>query len=125
MTVLSQTFFALVRGHLVAFSFLSAGHCSEKLEVNILVMIFRASAGLFHLFHEHFGRLESGDFVLGDDDGGVLGDVAGGLLRAGLDNEAAKTAQVNVVAMCERVLDGLHEFLDGLKYYGFLNAGAL
>lgn len=101
MTVLSQTFFALVRGHLVAFSFLSAGHCSEKLEVNILVMIFRASAGLFHLFHEHFGRLESGDFVLGDDDGGVLGDVAGCFFGAYFDDEATEAAEVHVFAVGE------------------------
>ena len=28
MTILAQTLFALVRGHLVSFSFLSAGHCT-------------------------------------------------------------------------------------------------
>ena len=28
VTVLSQTFFTLVRSHLVAFSFLTVGHCS-------------------------------------------------------------------------------------------------
>ena len=35
MTVLAQAFFAFVRGHLVAFSFLSAGHFTLSLEVNI------------------------------------------------------------------------------------------
>ena len=35
MTVLSQAFFTLVGGHLVAFSFLSAGHFTLSLEVNI------------------------------------------------------------------------------------------
>ena len=56
---------------------------------------------LLEVFHEHLGGLESGDLVLGDDDGGVLGNVTGGLLRAGLDDEAAETAQVDGFAVGE------------------------
>jgi len=41
MAILSQAFFALVRSHLMAFSFLSAGHCCEiikGLDINIVVI---------------------------------------------------------------------------------------
>ena len=39
MTVLAQAFFAFVSGHLVAFSFLSAGHSSLKFErINPLLL---------------------------------------------------------------------------------------
>ncbi len=34
---------------------------------------------VLNLLHEHLCRLESGDAVLGDDDGCVLGDVTCGL----------------------------------------------
>ena len=43
-----------------------------------------------NLFHEHACGLESGDFVLRDDDGGVFGDVAGCLLGTCFDNEATE-----------------------------------
>jgi hypothetical protein len=40
MTVLSQAFFTLVRSHLVAFSFLSAGHCKKLFKgVNYLLIV--------------------------------------------------------------------------------------
>ena len=74
--------------------------------------------GLFHvlyLLHEHFGRLESGNAVLRDDDCSVLGDVTGSLLRANLDDEAAKSAQIHIFAMCERIFHDFHELLDGIK----------
>ncbi len=38
MTIFSQTFFALVSGHLMAFSFLSAGHLNYALEINKYVI---------------------------------------------------------------------------------------
>ena len=40
MTILSQTFFTLVRSHLVAFTFFSAGHCCVTLKglMNVLVL---------------------------------------------------------------------------------------
>ena len=38
MTVFSQTFFALVSGHLVAFSFLSSGHLFYALEISKYVI---------------------------------------------------------------------------------------
>ena len=75
MTVLSQTFFALVGSHLVAFSFLSAGHGVKPLCYYDMIELFSLPKGLFclfNLFHEHFRGLESGDFVFGDDDCCVL-----------------------------------------------------
>ena len=51
-----------------------------------------------HFFHEHFGGLESGDFVFGDNNGGILGDIASGFFGAHLDNEAAEATQINVFA---------------------------
>ena len=41
---------------------------------------------------EDFSGFECRDFVFGDDDGGVLGDVTGGLLCPDLADEAAKPA---------------------------------
>ncbi len=85
-------------------------------------------AGLFlvlEVFHEHFRGLESGDFVFGDDDGGVLGDVSGCLLRAGLDDEAAEAAQENRFAVGEGVLDHFHELFDCFENCGTFDAGCL
>ncbi len=78
--------------------------------------------GVLHLLHKHLGGLESGDAVLGDDDGGVLGDVAGGLFRAYFDDEAAKSSEVDVLAVGEGVFDYLHEFLDRVENIGFVDA---
>ncbi len=93
VAIFSQAFFALVRSHLMAFSFFSAGHCCEIIkgldikyccdESVLDGRCFRritkgwcsaviASVDLFHVFHEHFCRLECGDLVFGDDDGCVL-----------------------------------------------------
>lgn len=87
MTVLSQTFFTLVGSHLMAFSFFSAGHCKKLLMVNnsLIVSSFDGMSGfvsikVLEVFHEHFRGLEGGNLMLGNDDGGVLGNVAGGLL---------------------------------------------
>lgn len=57
--------------------------------------------------------------MLGDDDGGVLGDIAGSLLRTGLDDEAAETTEVNGFAVRKRILDYFHEFFDGFQNCGF------
>ena len=70
---------------------------------------------LLNLLHENFGGLESWDFVLWDDDSGLLRDVPGNLLRTSLNDEATKTSQINVLTLGERVLYGLHEFLNSLQ----------
>ena len=54
-------------------------------------------SALLNLFHEHLCGLESGDAVLGDDDSGILGNVAGSFLRTNLDDEATETAEVNIL----------------------------
>ncbi len=123
VTVLSETFFALVGSHLVAFSFLSAGHFTLNLKVNILFNVISLWR-LFHIVHEHACGLESGDFVFGDDDSCVLGNVACCLFRAGLHDEATETAKIYVFAMSEGVFNNFHEFFDSFKNVGFLDAGA-
>lgn len=73
VTILSQTFFTLVSGHLVTFSFLSAGHFIDNVYwLIVLVVMYCWERRLFYLFHEHFRGLECRNLVFGDDDSGVL-----------------------------------------------------
>ena len=65
------------------------------------MFVLSVDAQLLNLVHEHFGGLESGDFVFRDDDGSVFGDITSCLFRTCFDDEAARTAQVYVVALCE------------------------
>ena len=51
--------------------------------------------------------------MLGDDYGSILGDVAGSLFAAGLNDKAAEATKVNVFSVCERFLDNFHELLKG------------
>ena len=118
MAVLAKTFFPLVGSHLVTLMLLSVWHSP---------LVFRGSfyRELFHLRCEALGGLESGDVVLGDGDGRVLRDVAGDLLGAFLHDEAAESAEIHVVLLCERCLDTVHESLDDSLYLHLLNTGAL
>ena len=50
MPVFSKSFFALVRGHFVAFSFLSAWHFSLVFLINILIFYFFFSVVFFAEF---------------------------------------------------------------------------
>lgn len=77
-----------------------------------------------NLFHEHACGLESGDFVLRDDDGGVFGDVAGCLLGTCFDNEATETAEIYVFTVGKRVFHYFHEPLDCGEDSGFVDARA-
>lgn len=63
--------------------------------------------------------------MFGDDDGGILRDVASGLLGANLDDEASESAQIDVLTMREGVLHGLHELLDGFEHIGLVDSGRL
>ena len=76
-----------------------------------------------NVVHEHFGGLECRNFVLWDDDCGVLGDVAGCLLGTSLDDEATESAKVNMFAVNEAVLHNFHELLDGSEDTCFVNSG--
>lgn len=64
---------------------------------------FALSGVLFVLnfLHEDLGGLECGNLVLGNDDGGVLGDVAGCFFGAYFDDEATEAAEVHVFAVGE------------------------
>ena len=78
MTILAQSFFALVSCHFVAFTFLSVWHIRKMLVIMKCGMSL--SVRLLHLIHEHLSGLESRNLVLGNNDNGVLADIAGGLL---------------------------------------------
>ncbi len=68
MSVLSQSFFALVRRHLVSFLFLSVRHSCLFLRLILLSYDCLALDGLA----EALSRLECRNVVLRDDDGSVL-----------------------------------------------------
>ena len=112
MSVLSESFLAFVRGHLVPFFLLSARH-NGKYYKGLLFLDF---------CEEALGRLEGRNVVSRDDDGGVLGDVAGGLFFSSLDDEAAETSQINVFTFYQRFLDHFHEAFDGGKDLILLSA---
>ncbi len=66
---------------------------------------------LLDCIEEHLGGLESRDVVLGDDHRGVLGDIAGSLLSALLEDEATEAAEINVVIGGQSALYLIHECL--------------
>lgn len=106
MTVQTQTFLAFVRRHFMPFSFLSARH-----DLSLYVFL---NAG-----QESFGRFESGNVVGGDFDRGVLRNIAARLLGAGLDDEAAKASQINILPGNHVVLNDIHERFHGGQYDRF------
>ena len=79
---------------------------------------------LLHVLEENLRRLEGGHVVLGDLDCCVLGNVAGGFLLAGLDHEAAETAEIHVMAGCHRILNNFHKLLNCREDRCLLKAGA-
>ena len=90
MSVFPQTLLAFVGSHLMSFTFLSARH-------NYYTLLY---VGLY-LANESFGGLESRNGMLGNDDGGIFGDVPGSLLSPLLDNEATKTPQINILVVAK------------------------
>ena len=113
MSVLAQALLALVRSHLVSLMLLSVRHNYYFLKVFLFA----------NLGNESLGWLESGDVVSGDDDGGVLRDVACGLLRAGLDGKATESTEINVLAVGQGVLYTLHEAFHYTLYLYSFDAG--
>jgi uncharacterized membrane protein YeaQ/YmgE (transglycosylase-associated protein family) len=95
----------------------------------LLLVFISLKKGLLATCGNHFlesvAGLESGDFVSGDDDGGLLRDVACGLFGAFLNDEAAKTANVNIFTGGEALLYDIHEVFNYGEYVGLVNAGAL
>ena len=119
MTVLSQSFFTLVRRHLMSFLLITVGHSckySMGLRINALVI-----DGL----HENLGGLEGRNVVLGDDNRGFLGNVAGRLCGAFFEDKAAKASEEDFVAAGERVLYSFHKCLDSGKHGSFLDTRLL
>jgi hypothetical protein len=78
---------------------------------------------LLHGIHEDLRRLESRDLVRGDGHGLLLGDIAGGLLSAVLDDEAAEAAEIHRLAGDDGLLHDFGELLDNTLDLYFLNAG--
>lgn len=60
-----------------------------------------------------------------DDEGGVLADVAGCLLGAGLYDEGAEAAKIHVLSMCEAFFHNGHELLDHRENRGLVDASCL
>lgn len=65
--------------------------------------------GLLLVDGEGFGGLERRNLVLRNDQSGVLGDVAGGLLSSALHYEAAEATEIHVLVLLQRFLHVLHE----------------
>ena len=114
MPVLAQTFFTLVRRHLVTLMLLSVGHIIMNLKLFVHYLLDEAVSGL-----------ESGDVVSGDHDSGLLGDVTGGLLSAMLDDEAAETTKIHILIFGYRFDDCLHESFNNCLHLSLLKAGVL
>lgn len=72
---------------------------------------------------ETISGLEGGNVVLGDDNGGVLLDVASCLLGTLLDIEATETAEVNCFLVHERTLNGFHECFYSSEDSGGVDSG--
>ena len=91
MPVLAQTLFPFVRGHLMSFSFLPAGH--NMLFFNKLLNFYSA----FYFVHKCLRWLECRNIVRWNNDGCVPGDVSSGLFSPFLDRKATKSPQVHVL----------------------------
>ena len=55
---------------------------------------------LFNLFHKHFCRFESRDFVLRNDDCRILGNVSCSFFRTNFYDETTKTTEIDIFAVC-------------------------
>lgn len=60
-----------------------------------------------------------------NNDGGILTDVAGCLLRAGFHDERAESTEIHVLTMSETVPDHRHKLFDNSDNDRFVNAGCL
>lgn len=77
---------------------------------------------LFYSIEEHLGGLECRNVVFRDDQGCVLSDVAGCLLSALLEDEATKTAEINVLLVAQRVLNLFHECFNNSECCSLVDA---
>ena len=73
MAILSQSLLTLVSSHLVALFLFSVWHNFNYLNVkDKTLLVFDLGILALHLGYEALGRLEAGEVVSADDDGGVL-----------------------------------------------------
>ena len=114
MSVLTQAFLTLVRSHLMSLVLLSVRHNTIVLNGFLLA----------HLGNERLGRFESGNVVVRDHDGRVLGNIACGLLGAGLHGKATKTTEIDVLALGEGILNAFHEAFYNALHFKALDASA-
>ena len=80
---------------------------------------------LFNSVNEALGRLEGRNVVGGNGHSGFAGDVAGSLLSAMLDDEAAEATHVNGVASDKGTLNHIGEFFDNGQYLCLFKTGSL
>lgn len=101
--------------HLVALVLFSVRHSFNILVYNVFVCIFNVSelrrqrGYLLNLACEALGRLESGNLMSGNDDGGILADVASGLLSTLLKYKATESTEEYFLTSNHILLNVLHE----------------
>ena len=66
---------------------------------------------------------EEGDVVGGNNDGGILRDVASGFFSAELEGECAEATEINVFAVGERVLNDFHKLFYDVEDGGLVDSG--
>jgi hypothetical protein len=75
------------------------------------------------LVDENLGGLEAGHIVLVDYQGCVARDVSGNFLLSLFIDEAAKTADVNVLSVGHVGFDNTEECFYRCRHIGFINSG--
>jgi len=117
MSVLSQSFLALVRVHFRTFTFFSARHNEYLLNDYNLFSVF------FDRFNEVLARFEGRNIVRFDSDGLVLGDIASRLFSSVFHDKTAEASQINILAVHHGLLHGFHKgFDDGLHAILFITS---
>ena len=88
MSVFAQTFFTFVRRHFMSFFLFTVWH-----SVNVIGLTFL----FLHTLHENLSGLESGNIMLGNNEGSVLGNIACSLLGSLFQDEATESAEINIL----------------------------
>jgi hypothetical protein len=76
------------------------------------IVILRKMFKLLNSVHESLSGLEGRNLVGRDGDGDVLGDISSGFFSTRLDDETAKTSQINIVTFGHGGFHHFHEVLD-------------
>ena len=86
----------------------------------MLFALFEFRAFL-HFFDEYLGRLENGNVMLVDNDGGIFRNIPRHLLGALLVDEAPETPDINVVSVGHRTFHYAEKCLECDLHIGFVN----